>query len=374
MGKLDRNAGAIYAAFTLGILFLPAGARPARADAEPIELAPDLVVVTAISQGGVDLEGLRTVRSVDDAAVVITFRWTGQDPTTAKLVEDLFITRIIRREDLAAANRMNAVFGTGDPDLFPGATAIQTSARVLESLKGGRDTPFIFGMTMGAPNGWFGALTVPRKYYRGILMRVEPEDVPFSVLLNGARTTLRAIHASGTLTVGDDTGSVEFWWLDQPDNPLTLLWKFMGDSVQVVRIDTAPKASAARNVASAVAPGLDSGACRAELHGVYFETGSAALRPESNLTISRVAELLKAEPDWVITIEGHTDNVGTVSSNLPLSQKRAEAVRAALVKTYKIPIDHLTAKGFGEARPVETNETIEGRARNRRVELSRKCS
>jgi outer membrane protein OmpA-like peptidoglycan-associated protein len=374
MSNRDPRGGALCAVIALGGLFMSAAvARPASGETVPIPLVPALTIVAAVVQGGVDIEGLRTIKSVDADGIVIAFSWTTQDQA-AKAVEDFAVTRIVRREDLAATNRMNAVFGTGDPDLFPGATAIQTSAKVLEVLKSGGETPFIFGIAIGAANGWTGSLLVPRKYYRGTLKRIEGEAVPFSVLVNGERTMLPAIHASGTLTVGNDTGSAEFWWLDQPDNPLTLRWAFQGDSVQVVRIDMPPPAAAGtQKPRPPVAPGLDSGACRAELHGVYFDTGSAALRPESSVMIARVADLLKARPDWLITIEGHTDNIGTAASNLTLSQRRADAVRAALVETYQTPADHLTAIGFGQTQPVETNATIEGRARNRRVELSRKC-
>jgi outer membrane protein OmpA-like peptidoglycan-associated protein len=376
VGNRDRRRGALCAALALGGLLVSADVvrpRPAFGETAPIPLVPGLTIVAAVVQGGADIEGLRTIKSVDAETVVIAFRWTTQDQA-AKAVEDFAVTRIVRREDLAATNRMNAAFGTGDPDLFPGSTAIQTSTKVLEALKGGGETPFIFGIAIGAANGWVGSLLVPRKYYRGTLKRIEREAVPFSVLVNGERTMLPAIHASGTLTIGNDTGPAEFWWLDQPDNPLTLRWAFQGDSVQVVRIDTPPAPPAAtQKPPPPVAPGLESGACRSELHGVYFDTGSAALRPESSVTISRVGELLEAQPDWLITIEGHTDNIGTPASNMTLSQRRAEAVRAALVETYRIPADHLAAKGFGQSQPVETNATIEGRARNRRVELSRKC-
>jgi hypothetical protein len=84
------------------------------------------------------------------------------------------------------------------------------------------------------------------------------------------------------------------------------------DVLQLIALRAIPPATpaATQKPPPPVAPGLDSGACRAELHGVYFDTGSAALRPESSVTISRVGELLKAQPDWRITIEGHTDNIG----------------------------------------------------------------
>jgi OOP family OmpA-OmpF porin len=111
---------------------------------------------------------------------------------------------------------------------------------------------------------------------------------------------------------------------------------------------------------------------RAQLRSA-IACGRAGLPRRPRVTIAPVGDLLKARPDWLITIEGHTDNIGIPASNLTLSQRRAEAVRAALVETYQTPADHLTAIGFGQTQPVETNATIEGRARNRRVELSRKC-
>jgi OOP family OmpA-OmpF porin len=72
----------------------------------------------------------------------------------------------------------------------------------------------------------------------------------------------------------------------------------------------------------------------------------------------------------VLDIEGHTDNVGTAQLNQDLSQKRAQAVRQALVSQFAVPPGKLTATGFGFAHPVESNDTVEGRARNRRVELA----
>jgi outer membrane protein OmpA-like peptidoglycan-associated protein len=120
--------------------------------------------------------------------------------------------------------------------------------------------------------------------------------------------------------------------------------------------------------------GLEQGACRAELHGVYFNTGSATLLPESADALAQVGASLKAHADWRVLVEGHTDNIGTKDANQALSQRRADAVRDALTKRYGVPAAQLEARGFGADRPIESNATIEGRAHNRRVELSRQCS
>lgn len=101
---------------------------------------------------------------------------------------------------------------------------------------------------------------------------------------------------------------------------------------------------------------------RAELHGVYFDTGSALLLPQSGAEIADVAALMAAQSTSHLVIEGHTDDIGTTDDNQVLSQHRAEAVRLALINGHNIAADRLTATDFGETRPVETNTTIEGRA------------
>ncbi len=76
-------------------------------------------------------------------------------------------------------------------------------------------------------------------------------------------------------------------------------------------------------------------------------------------------------PDWELSIEGHTDNIGSDSDNLDLSRRRAAAVKDALVARHRIAANRLATGGYGESRPRDTNDTLEGRARNRRVELVR---
>ena len=83
-----------------------------------------------------------------------------------------------------------------------------------------------------------------------------------------------------------------------------------------------------------------------------------------------MANLLKANPSLQLLIEGHTDNVGTAQKNQLLSENRAQAVMDYLVRKNGISKDRLTIKGYGFSKPVATNATSEGRALNRRVELS----
>jgi len=76
-------------------------------------------------------------------------------------------------------------------------------------------------------------------------------------------------------------------------------------------------------------------------------------------------------PTWKLTVEGHTDNIGGDAYNLDLSKRRSAAVKQVLASRYHIAPERLATDGFGSSRPADTNETLEGRARNRRVELTR---
>jgi outer membrane protein OmpA-like peptidoglycan-associated protein len=114
-------------------------------------------------------------------------------------------------------------------------------------------------------------------------------------------------------------------------------------------------------------------ACRIELPGVYFAFNSAQIDPASDRSLKALARVLAGHPDWVMTVEGHTDSIGTSAANQQLSQRRAEAVRDRLAARHGMNTSAWKAAGYGPSRPREPNGTIEGRARNRRVELVRDC-
>lgn len=328
-----------------------------------VRLEPGVKIVAAIRQGDVELEGLRTIQAVDDAGITIGFSWS--DESGADTVVHS-ATRVVRNEDLAAASRMNVSFHGADPESFPGSTAIQTSAAVLTAIDGGASVPVVLGVALGSPQ----SPLVSRKYFRGSVQLVERTQ--FEVLLNGTRAAVAALHAKGTLTLAGQSADAEFWWLHRADNPLILRWTFAGDEVRVVRIDV-PERAAQAVLGDPVAAGLGAASCRAELHGVYFDFGSATLLPASAAALERVAALLARNPGWQIAIEGHTDAIGADAANRDLSERRATAVRAALIAEHGVVQERVTARGFGEARPIDSNDTLEGRARNRRVELSRDC-
>jgi outer membrane protein OmpA-like peptidoglycan-associated protein len=108
---------------------------------------------------------------------------------------------------------------------------------------------------------------------------------------------------------------------------------------------------------------------RVATQGIYFDTGSDAIRQESAPTLKEIGTMLKDHTELKLTIEGHTDNLGKPESNQALSERRAAAVRQYLIDHYQVDGSRLEAKGLGQTKPVGANDTAEGRQQNRRVEL-----
>jgi OmpA-OmpF porin, OOP family len=104
------------------------------------------------------------------------------------------------------------------------------------------------------------------------------------------------------------------------------------------------------------------------LQDVLFETGKSILRPESNNALNDMVEIMKLKPGLVIEISGHTDNVGTPESNLKLSLDRANAVKSYMVQ-HGVTASRMTTKGYGDTQPAASNDTSEGKQKNRRTEV-----
>ncbi len=104
-------------------------------------------------------------------------------------------------------------------------------------------------------------------------------------------------------------------------------------------------------------------------HGILFDPDSHTIKGESMKTLKEIGRLLEDDPELRLSIEGHTDSDGSDEHNLTLSQNRANSVREYLIATYGVGADRLEAKGQGESSPIDTNDSSEGKANNRRVEL-----
>lgn len=105
------------------------------------------------------------------------------------------------------------------------------------------------------------------------------------------------------------------------------------------------------------------------VYGIYFDTGKSTLKPESQPTLQEIAKLLKADPALKLYVVGHTDNTGLFDTNIKLSVDRAVTVVNSLVSQFSVDASRLKAYGDGPTAPVASNNTEEGKALNRRVEL-----
>lgn len=328
-----------------------------------IPLAPELVVVTAIAQPLVgDYESIKRIETVSRDDLRISFSSDLPNPKLpdvpaenakpATSTKRTACVRTVLRQDIQKSREYRQNFCATKQERYPGTTAIGVSTELLAELKARGETSFKYqstAFTSGPPDA------------SCVLKRAEPADLGVPVLVNDRRVQLPAVHAScPRLFFGD----AEFYFLDDPDNPLALAWDLGGGNrLQVIKI-----------MVPAEVPQIEqslSQSGRAEVHGIYFDFASATIRPESEPVLKEIAQALSDNPQWRLSVEGHTDNVGGDNYNLELSNRRAKAVKLALVERYHMAADRLTTEGFGASRPKETNDTLEGRARNRRVELVR---
>ncbi len=278
--------------------------------------------------------------------------------------------------DIASAGTYVTVVGTHIPPLIHGVTRLRMSDKSFNEVKSSGKTNFEYLDFMQAGDA------VKPTHDAGLLTRVESQDVPYPMILNDERVTLPAVHLSGVFeSSGKDPrakkwrpnhAAVDVYFLDDPANPLVLLWKEKDPAfhdgkfrVEVVKIDF----KTARPV-NTVEKQLTEQK-RAVTYGIYFDFNKDTIKPESEPVLKQIVQAMTDNPAWKLTVEGHTDNIGGDVYNLDLSKRRAAAVKQALVARYHISPDRLSTDGFGASRPVESNDTLEGRARNRRVELTR---
>ncbi len=104
------------------------------------------------------------------------------------------------------------------------------------------------------------------------------------------------------------------------------------------------------------------------MKGLQFENGSSKIKESSYAKLDKVYEIMKANPMFILDINGHTDNVGDTQFNLKLSKERANAAKAYLVKK-GLKEERIHSNGYGDTKPIASNDTEEGRAQNRRVEF-----
>jgi outer membrane protein OmpA-like peptidoglycan-associated protein len=200
--------------------------------------------------------------------------------------------------------------------------------------------------------------------------------------VNDQRANLPAIHLAGIMdVVGKDPrpkkdrpvhSAADVYVIDDPLDPLVLMLKLKDPNLHdgKFRIEAVKIEYNNPHPVNIVEKQLTEQK-RAVTYGIYFDFNKDTIKPESEPVLKEIVQAMSDNPDWKLTVEGNTDNIGGDAYNLDLSKRRAAAVKEALVTRYHIAPDRLSTNGFGASHPIETNETLEGRARNRRVELTR---
>ena len=337
----------------------PAGLDLARSPRVP--LGEGLVIVYAAAEEQGDYEVVMRISTPGPDRFVVSYAATlPVDGTPTELRG----SRTVLARDQQSARIYRVRWLSGRSEIARGTTALGPSREVLEDLrKDGRSECSL--ASIEAVGASFGAFGLPTPEYEGTLERVEAASVAIPVVVDGERAWLPAIHAKGTFDGLTGEVDAEFWFLNDPGNPLTLRATIGTSRFVVVRIDR-PREKAGTALERAL---TDVG--KVELPGVYFEFASAKLRKESDPALDEIAEVLRRHGDWRVRFEGHTDSVGGAASNLELSRARAEAVRRAVVQRLGTGDPRVEAAGFGHTRPRESNATPESRAMNRRVEVVR---
>ncbi len=360
---------------------------------DPAPAKTGMLVVTAIADADGDYESLKQIVSMDNSGITLSYHSEGAKggegaAGASSRNKPVAVQRLVLAQDLDTAHDYAEIFRNSDPRSFPGTTAITASREVLAELKQKGSTAFSFrpqGLAgaLGSLAGTLSALAGSNnKNVGGVSLDTLGKKVcslqregnglyAFPVLLNSQPVTVPAVRAS---CVTDD-GRAEFYILDQRDYPLMLVWKLgEGSQLQVIKISYPPAPAAQKSNQTAQPSRIEQQLKenkKVDIYGIYFDFASDQLKPESTPVLEEIAGVLKDNPDWKLTVSGHTDNVGGDAYNLDLSKRRAAAVKQVLVTQYHIAPERLSTDGFGASRPVDTNDTLAGRARNRRVELTR---
>jgi outer membrane protein OmpA-like peptidoglycan-associated protein len=397
----------LWAACVVAASVTPAAAQ---APTGRIPLGTGATIVQTLSTPTAERESVHLVRLASDSGLHYEWRLEEVHANGDTLREEY---RYLEAwTDIAGARRLRGFQDVKAPEAHPGYTMHALSRETYRRMLEGQRDSFQL-MSVDQPPGsdqlrslgFGGARQVPVRW-RGTIAPAGRGTVPFPVLLNGRRVQFRALHLRADLTARQGRWQPEFWVLADTAYPLILKWvgafREPGNVLQTTRIELPLAPAPAEGLAAGEgallvgreglgplrgARGASTGgtpdvaslerelstACRVELPGIYFAFNSAHVAPGSERAIEAIAGILARHADWTATLEGHTDSIGSAAANKALSERRVAAVRARLVEQHQVSPGRLRVAGFGAARPREANATIEGRARNRRVELVRDC-
>lgn len=322
------------------------------------------------------------VTNVDPSAVTIVSRsYKGKKGGG---MEDVVIDTKMLRSAMATGPIYRQIWISTDPLVMQGTTTMVLSDAVMNAIMTKGSAPLTIVDEVAGGAGALGGLAslmnaltsdsaATGTPFKGTISRAEPGTVPFSVLVNDQHVSLPAVHVHGVLDHEGDQYTSDMLVLADPAFPLVLSHMNTADSKhgrkeggRVVSI-TFPDPDAKKRMEDDLAAKRP-----VEIYDIYFDYNSAAIKPESDSVLSEIGSIMQRHPDWKLRVVGHTDSVGgSGAGNRVLSEKRAAAVKTTLTSRYGVATVRLDSGGAGDSQPLETNATLEGRARNRRVEIIR---
>ena len=328
--------------------------------------------------------------SIDDvtATQVLVNRGNDRAPTIGpngrrKSPQGCKIT--VDKADFKSGNNYRPFVCASHNEHVPGTNPLGASAELFAQLKAGKQVEFHFNpdsdMTgeLGSAMQLLGqksdapqfTLRAGIEMYTCTLHRVEPYDFAWSILLNEQPVDVPVVHTMCTFDDGEET---HLYFLDQADNPLMVYGDFgvvpEKEALFTITVPSADDLARIKAAQNQMEQDLEQKK-PVEIYGIYFDFDSAAIKPRSETVLKQIADILKKNPDWKLNVSGHTDNIGDDATNLALSQHRAAAVKDALVSRYAVSPERLVTGGFGASHAIADNNSILGRAKNRRVELQR---
>ena len=242
------------------------------------------------------------------------------------------------------------------PLIIENTTTLGTSASVLEELRttGRAASMLMYNEAMATMPGEF---TLAEK------------RVMIPVVVEGDLIQVPAVHAIGNFGAGNKRAAGDFYFLDNKNNPVLLQYsvQFTGEKTprteKIVRVQAGASERAKMEQALRTLRTYD-------LYGIHFDFDKATIRGDSVPVLNDIAVTMKNNPLWTLEITGHTDSIGEPGYNDQLSERRAQSVKADLVRR-GVAANRLSTDGVGAAEPKASNKTLQGRAINRRVELTR---
>jgi len=360
------------------------------------------------SRGGDGIVSLKTIKSVEDlkGKKIATTKFTpshwlllfllsqsGLSPEDRKAIEDNLVFTAEAPQAAAAfkAKQVDAAV-TWEPDLSGAVAAREAEAHILVSTTAATN---VIADTLVARqdlidkapqtvkdfvNGWFDAISVMKEdpqgtnHIVGAALKLSDDDV--SGMLSGLKLTAFADNAAFFGLTGPKAhfdslfnGAFVIWRKKGVVNKVVDA-KDWGDSRFVASLADQYKSQKVEDsFAFKDKPTVKDRAIVNKSLSIHFTTGSDEIMPGSYFTLDSLGDTMIAFGNTYLDVEGNTDSRGSAAANKSLSQKRADAVKAYLVKNFQIPPERFITVGKGSANPVADNSTEDGRALNRRTDI-----